>query len=188
MMKSTIKREIAVGNRYTPRVAVATLVLLFAVYFGLVASIWLALGGFLPLWLAGLINGVILYGTYTVVHEGVHDNIVTKKSAFRWINMSAAFLAALPLWLLVYPHRSSHILHHKNCNSEDDPDIYARGDFGVVTFWRIPLAILSQFNPLTQYRLCIEHRLTRWQRYFSYASFALYCRPGGGNYGYGLRL
>lgn len=173
MTRSSIRKEIEIGRRYAPELAVPTLVLLAAVYLGLVVSSYLAISGNLPMWVGALTNGIILYATYTVVHEGVHDNIVSKKSPLSWINMSAAFMAAIPLWLLIFPHRSSHIVHHRKCNSEDDPDIYARGSFGVVTFWKIPLAILSQFNPVEQYRLCIEHGLPRWQRYFSYASFVL---------------
>ncbi|MDH3218576.1 MAG: fatty acid desaturase [Gammaproteobacteria bacterium] len=174
MAHNTIKQEIEVGRRFSPVVAVPTLLLLAGVYLGLGLSTWLGLEDYIPLWLAGLANGIILYATYTVVHEGVHDNIVSRKSSFRWFNMTAAFLAALPLWLLIYPHRSSHIVHHRKCNSEADPDIYARGSFGVVALWRIPLAILGQFNPFEQYRLCAEHGLSPWQRYFSYASFALF--------------
>jgi fatty acid desaturase len=174
MTESTIKQEIEVANRHRPEIAVPTLLLLAGVYSGLVVSTYFALNGQLPMWLAALVNGIILYGTYTVVHEGVHNNIVSKKSKLRWLNMTAAYLAAVPLWILIYPHRSSHIIHHKKCNTDADPDIYARGSFGVVTFWKIPQAIVSQFNPLEQYRQCIKYRLTRTQRYFSMISFTLY--------------
>jgi len=174
MSEYSIRDEIDVANRHRPAVAVPTLLLLAGVYSGLAASSYFALSGQIPLWLAALVNGIIFYGTYTVVHEGVHDNIVGKKSRFRWVNMAAALLAAAPLWLLIYPHRASHMVHHRKCNTDDDPDIYARGPFGVVTFWRIPLAILGQFNPLEQYRQCKAYRLTPWQRYVSIVTFACY--------------
>lgn len=174
MTETTIKQEIAVANHHRPEVAVPTLLLLAGVYASLFASCYLALTGRLPMWLAAVLNGIILYGTYTVVHEGVHNNIVTRNSRFKWVNMAAAFLAAVPLWILIYPHRASHVVHHKRCNTEDDPDIYARGAFGVVAFWRIPLAILGQFNPLEQYRQCIDYGLTRGQRYFTLANYVFY--------------
>ena len=174
MTELTIKQEIEVANRHRPEFALPTLLLLASVYSGLAASTYFALNGQSPMWLAALVNGIILYGTYTVVHEGVHSNIVSKKSKWTWINMAAAFLAAMPLWLLIYPHRGSHIVHHKKCNTDADPDIYARGSFGIVTFWKIPLAILGQFNPLEQYRQCKKYGLTRSQRYFSMATFILY--------------
>jgi beta-carotene hydroxylase len=174
MTEPGIRQEIEVANRHRPGVAVPTLLLLAGVYSGLAVSCYFAVNGQFPMWLAAVINGIILYGTYTVVHEGVHNNIVNQKSRLRWINMGAAFMAAVPLWILIYPHRGSHIVHHKKCNTDADPDIYARGSFGVVTFWRIPLAILSQFNPIEQYRQCNEYGLTRSQRYFSILNFALY--------------
>ena len=174
MTETDIKTEIEAANRHRPEIALPTLFLLAGVYAGLAASTFFALNGHLPMWLAALVNGLILYGTYTVVHEGVHYNIVSKKSKLRWLNMTAAFLAAIPLWILIYPHRASHIVHHTRCNTDADPDIYARGSFGVVTFWKIPQAILGQFNPFAQYRQCIEYRLTRSQRYFSMLNYILY--------------
>ena len=192
MTHSTIKQEIAIGRRYRPTVAWPTLILLAAVYAGFIVATALVLNGQIATWLGAIINAIILYGTYTVVHEGVHDNIVSKRSAFRWVNMTAAFLAAMPLWILIYPHRSSHVLHHNRCNTDDDPDIYARGSFGVVTFWRIPLAILDQFNPLSQYRQCLEYRLPRGQRYWSMIHYLIYLSVVavivGAGYGFELLL
>jgi len=174
MTQSTVKQEIAIGRQYRALLAWPTLILLCAVYAGLFASTLLVLNEWMSMWLGAIINGIILYGTYTIVHEGVHDNIVSKKSTFRWVNMAVAFLAAIPLWILIYPHRSSHVVHHTKCNTDDDPDIYARGSFGVVTFWKIPLAILGQFNPVAQYRQCIEHQLSRRQRYLSIINYCFY--------------
>jgi len=174
MTESTIKQEIAIGRKHSPAVAWPSLILLVSVYGAFIASTALAINGFLPMWLGAVINTIILYGTYTIVHEGVHDNIVSKRSPFRWVNMTAAFLAAMPLWILVFPHRASHVVHHTKCNTDDDPDIYARGSFGVVTFWRIPLSILGQFNPIEQYRQCIQFRLTRRQRVWTVIHYLLY--------------
>lgn len=192
MTEFTIRQEIEVANRHRPEIAVPTLLLLVGVYAGLAASTFLALNGQLPMWLAALVNGIILYGTYTVVHEGVHNNIVPKKRQWKWINMTAALLAAIPLWLLIYPHRASHVVHHKQCNTEADPDIYARGSFGVVTFWKIPLAILGQLNPLEQYRQCNKYGLSRAQRNFSALTFILYMAIVlaliGSGYGYELLI
>ena len=174
MNQSTVKQEIALARRYRAVIAWPTLILLCGVYAGLLASTTLVLNGQMALWLGAVINGIILYGPYTVVHEAVHDNIVGNKSRFRWVNMTAGLLAAIPLWILVYPHRSSHRDHHTKCNTDEDPDIYARGSFGVVTFWKIPMAILGQMNPITQYRQCIQYRLSRQQRYLSILNYCFY--------------
>ncbi len=174
MMEQTIRQEMDVGRRYAPAVAWPTLFLLAAIYTGLTASIYLAMTDQVTLLAAAAINTVILYGTYTVVHEGVHDNIVPRSARFRWVNMTAAFLAAFPLWMLIYPHRKSHMMHHTRCNTEDDPDIYARGSFGVVALWRIPLSALGMFNPVSAYQSCIRFKVTEAQRWFSMATFAGY--------------
>jgi fatty acid desaturase len=174
MTARTIRQEMEVGRRHAPAVAWPTLLLLAGVCGGLAASTWLAMQAALPMWAAAIVNGVILYGTYTIVHEGVHDNIVPRNARSRWVNMAAAFLAAIPLWMLIHPHRKSHMVHHTRCNTEEDPDIYARGSFGVVTFWRIPLAALGHFNPLEQYRQCQRFKVTDGQRRFSMATYAAY--------------
>jgi len=76
--------------------------------------------------------------------------------------------------MLIFPHRKSHMVHHTKCNTEEDPDIYARGSFGVVTFWHLPLATLGMFNPLKAYESCIRFNVTDAQRWFSMATFAAY--------------
>lgn len=173
-MDSTVRQELEVGRRHAPAVAWPTLLLLVGVYVGLAISTYGALTGQIEMWVAAVINGVILYGTYTIVYEGVHDNVVPRNSTFRWVNMTAAFLGAIPLWMFIYPHRKSHMVHHTKCNTEEDPDIYSRGSFGVVTFWRIPLATLSHFNPIGLYRQCVQFNVTTGQRLFSMATFAAY--------------
>lgn len=171
-MSSTARQEMEVARRYMPAVAWRTLFLLAGIYAGLAASVYGYATGQIPLWAAALINTVILYGTYTVVHEGVHDNIIPRNYAFKWVNMTAAFLAAYPLLLLIYPHRKSHMLHHTACNTDEDPDIYSRGTFGVVTFWRIPLATLGQLSPIKAYKSCLHFKVTQGQKWFSLATYA----------------
>lgn len=59
----TIKRAIEVANRHRPEVAVPTLLLLAGVYSCLFAPTCLALTGRFPMWLAAVVNGIILFGT-----------------------------------------------------------------------------------------------------------------------------
>ena len=178
----------AIGRAHTPDVAWPTLWLLAGSYLSLTISTWLALSGLWPLWVSSILNGIVLYGTYTVVHEGIHDNIVQPGSGFRWVNMTAAFIGAIPLALLIYPHRKSHMVHHTKCNTDDDPDIYARGPFGVVTFWRIPVTVLRQFNPIEQYRECRRYGVTWRDTLFSMLTYAAYIAMVAGavaaGYGY----
>jgi fatty acid desaturase len=169
----TISQEIAIGRRYSPDIAWPTIRLAVGIYLGLTLSIWLAASGRLPYSVSALINTVILYGTYTVIHEAVHNNIV-RKARLRWLNELFGFAICIPLWMFFYPHKKSHLVHHAKCNTEEDPDIYARGPFGVVTFWRIPLAALSAFNPLATYRDCRRFKVSAAELGISMATFAAY--------------
>ncbi len=189
-MESTVRQEMEVGRRYAPDVAWQTLFLLAGIYVGLAASVYGVVADQLPLWAGALINGVILYGTYTVVHEGVHDNIIPRNHTFKWINMTAAFLAAFPLGMLIYPHRKSHMIHHTVCNTDDDPDVYCRGSALSVVFWHIPLSTLGILNPIGAYQSCITYKVTQGQKWFSVATYALYVALIAGiiHAGYGFEL
>ncbi len=171
---STIAREVEIGRRYSPDIAWPTIFLAVGVYVGLAASSWAALSGTLPYWACGLVNGVILYGSYTVIHEAVHNNIVPRNASLRWVNKFFGFAICIVLWMLFYPHKKSHIVHHTKCNTDADPDIYARGPFGVVTFWRIPLAALSHFNPFAQYRDCKRFNVPKGEQVITMVTFAAY--------------
>ncbi|MDH5355854.1 MAG: fatty acid desaturase [Gammaproteobacteria bacterium] len=171
---STIAQEMEVGRRHSPEIAWPTIRLAIIVYAALLVSTWAALSGALPYWVSALINAITLYGSYTVVHEAVHNNIVPRNERLRWLNRFFGFAVCILLWMFFYPHKRSHQVHHTRCNTEEDPDIYARGSFGVVTFWRIPLASLSAFNPLTLYRDCRQFRVPDNERRISMATFAAY--------------
>jgi fatty acid desaturase len=171
---STIAKELEVGRRHSPDIAWPTIRLAVGVYVALAVSIWAALGGRLPHGVCALINTVVLYGTYTVIHEAVHGNIAPRDPRLRWLNNFLGFAICIPLWMFFYPHKKSHIVHHTLCNKDEDPDIYARGAFGIVTFWRIPLASLSAFNPFALYRDCKRFKLSARERYISMATFAAY--------------
>jgi beta-carotene hydroxylase len=187
---STIAKEIEVGRRYSPEIAWPTIRLAIGVYVFLSASIWAALSGHLPYWASALINTVVLYGTYTVVHEAVHNNIVPRNPRLHWLNKFLGFAICIPLWMFFYPHRNSHIVHHMKCNTDEDPDIYARGPFGVVAFWRIPVVSLACFNPVALYRECQRFKVTARERYISMATYAAYAAIAVGLIaaGYGREL
>lgn len=172
---STIAQEVAVGRRYAPAIAWPTIRLAIGIWAAFGASSGAALSGVLPYWASGVLNTAILYGAYTVVHEAVHHNIVPRDARLRWLN-AALGQAICPLLFLNYQtHQRAHVVHHTQCNSEQDPDIYARGRFGAVAFWRIPLAALNQLNPLALARDCARYALAPRQRLAAYASYAAYC-------------
>lgn len=187
---STIAKEIEIGRRYSPDIAWPTIRLAIGVCGGMGLSIWAALSGALPYWASALVNTVILYSSYTVIHEAVHNNIVPRNASLRWLNQFFGFAVCILLWMCFYPHKHSHTVHHTKCNSDEDPDIYARGSFGTVAFWRIPLASLDHLSPLALYKDCQRFNVPTRERYISYATFAAYSVMAVGLFvlGYGYEL
>jgi beta-carotene hydroxylase len=171
---STIATEVEIGRRYSPDIAWPTIRLAIYVYAAFAASVYAALSGTVPYWASSVLNAIILYGSYTVIHEATHNNIVPRNPHLRWVNTFFGSALCPLLWLVYYPHKKSHMVHHAKCNSDEDPDIYARGSFGTVTFWRIPLAALGQLNPWNLYRDCQRFDMPAKERYISYATFAAY--------------
>ena len=57
-----------------------------------------------------------------------------------------------------------------------------------MTFWRIPLAILDQLNPVSQYRQCRSFGLPRWQRGISYVTWLLFAGLALGTVAAGFSL
>ena len=174
MNASTIRQEAEIGRRNTPDIAWPTLRLAFIVLAGFAASVYGVISGALPLLAGALINTVIFYSTYTVLHEALHGNIVRHAPKWRWVNKTVGMAIAAILWMFFEPHKKSHIAHHTKCNTDDDPDIYARGSFGVVSLWRIPLATLSNFNPVTLYQTCRQYHLTNRQLIACFVTFGIY--------------
>jgi beta-carotene hydroxylase len=171
---STIAVETKIGRLYSPEVAWPTIRLAVGVYAGLTVSVWLAVSGKVPYWVAGIINTVIIYGSYTVIHEAVHNNIVPRLPRWQWVNPFLGFAMCVPLWMFYFPHKKSHVAHHRKCNTDDDPDIYARGSFGVVTFWRIPLVVLSLLNPWVLLRECRQFNVPAHEKRIAIATYAAY--------------
>ena len=73
---------------------------------------------------AFLLCGVLVYASYTILHEAVHSNISGFGQPTRWFNEAlgygAGFIMAIPLTI----HRANHLAHHRKTNDpESDPDM-----------------------------------------------------------------
>ena len=143
--------------------------------FGLfTASTWATLAGVVPLWLGAIGNTIFFYALYTVVHEAVHSNISSRTKSLRWIDTVAGIIACVPLWLHFHQHKRQHMQHHAHTNEASDPDIYAKGSFPGWVFWRAPMALLSYFNPVRQYRECQRFNCTGKEYIYTALSFSAY--------------
>ena len=174
MNANTTALEVEAGRRNTPDIAWPTLRLAIGVFLALTASIYAVANELLPIGVGAVINTVILYSTYTVLHEAVHGNIVRGHPKWRWINKALGMAIAAILWMFFEPHKNSHMAHHRKCNTDEDPDIYARGSFGVVSFWRLPLATLNNLNPLALYKVCQQYNVSDRYRRNSFITYGFY--------------
>ncbi|TAM12817.1 MAG: hypothetical protein EPN72_12560 [Nevskiaceae bacterium] len=97
------------------------------------ASDALAVMRIIPLWVGGLVNCMIGYYAFTVVHDGIHFAICRNKRVNDWITQSAVVLAAPYLSLPAF--RWGHLKHHRYTNDpRDDPDYVLHG-----LWWSLPL-------------------------------------------------
>ncbi len=70
------------------------------------------------------INGLLVYASYTILHETVHTNVSGFGQPARWYNevlgYVSGFIMAIPLSI----HRITHLAHHRRTNDpEADPDM-----------------------------------------------------------------
>lgn len=172
--KSTIKLEMEVGRKQIPEFAWPTIALTFGLYAGFASIVVLALMGSLPYWAAILMNSIVIYAFYTVVHEAVHGNISSKKKGRRWVDVVVGTACCAPLWLIYDHHKKQHMVHHAHTNEDSDPDIYARGGFLGLIFVRLPIVLLSYFNPAALLRECRLFGCSKAETRRSLITFSIY--------------
>lgn len=169
---STLKQEVAIGQRHTPDFAWPTVALALGLFAAYGAVTYAAIAELLPLPAAILLNALFIYGFYTVVHEAVHHNISGRHRERRWVDRLLGTLCCFPLWQFMDHHKRSHQLHHAHANRDDDPDIYVRGGLAGWLFVRLPKALLSYFNPLQLYRECRRFRVPAPEIRLTFLTFA----------------
>jgi len=105
-------------------VAWPTIGLAIGVTAGYAGTIAAACTGRLSMAAAFGICGLLVYASYTILHEAVHSNISGFGQTPRWYNeafgMIAGFIMAVPLTI----HRAEHLAHHRHTNDRElDPDM-----------------------------------------------------------------
>jgi len=92
----------------------------------------LGASGRIPLWLGMLLNSVVGYLAFSVVHDSLHRAISTNTKLNDWIGQLALVLVAPYVSLKLF--RWGHILHHRFANGPRDPDRALHGPW-----WQLPL-------------------------------------------------
>lgn len=169
---STVAQELAAARRNTPDFGMPTIILTIMLFVAAIVATGAALQGSVSYWFAAIVNTVVLYAIYTPVHEAVHGNISLRKKHLRWLDTVVGFAACVPLWLFYYQHRKQHMVHHTHANEAEDPDLYAKGAFVSWIFLRLPMSLLSYFNPITLYRECKRFDVPKHLTAVTFATFA----------------
>lgn len=155
------QEEKRIALSLSPDVAWPTLALAVILPATLLTVIYLGLSGQWPLWACTPVLAVVSYAHYTLVHEAIHCNVVSKPKRLYWVNTVVGWIGALGLgtgWPVL---QCTHVLHHAHTNTERDPDIFVKGTFlQLIGKWVIavsmnlvPLALLKPFAPARYKRL-----------------------------------
>ncbi len=145
----------------SPDIAWPTLALAIVLPSTLLTVIYLGFSGRWPLWACTPLLAIISYAHYTLVHEAVHGNVVSKPRHLHWINTLVGWVGAVGLgagWPFL---RRTHVLHHAHTNTEHDPDIFVKGTLGqLIRKWAlaavvnlVPLVLLKFIAPARYQRL-----------------------------------
>ena len=116
----------AMGETAWPTIALGVGVLLA---YGAVMAAFVT--GFLPLWMAVLLIAVVIYASYTVVHEAVHGSIAGTNKNMKWVNEALGYACGQLIGAPLTAHRKEHFAHHNHTNHDGrDPDLkLASGGF-----------------------------------------------------------
>lgn len=147
-------------------VAWSTIAFGLAIGAGYALTFVAAARGELNLLAAFFISGLLVYASYTILHESVHGNISGFGQPTRWYNealgYASGFIMAIPLTV----HRAAHLAHHRHTNDpETDPDmVYAiQGSPSPFSLFMASLrAIVKQYTFFLGPGLARTHRRDRW--------------------------
>jgi fatty acid desaturase len=85
----------------------------------------LGVTGRIPLWVGMLVNSVVGYVAFSVVHDSIHRAVSTNTKLNDWIGQLALLLVAPYVSLKLF--RWGHVLHHRFANGPLDPDRVLHG-------------------------------------------------------------
>ncbi len=163
------ERRIAV--ELSPALAWPTLFLAVALPTTLITVIALGFTGALPLWACMPILVIVSYAHYTLVHEAVHGNVVSKPKGAAWINTLVGWIGALGMGMGWPALQRTHVLHHSHTNTERDPDISVKGTFvQLIRKWVVALPM--SFIPMVTLRFVNAERYKRLGTILSPAEIA----------------
>lgn len=123
-LKNLEKQANMVARQYMGHVAWPTILLGLAVPTVYFATLALTAMNMISVGLAFPIIAVLVYLSYSVVHDSVHGSLNGKNTKLKWLNEGLGQLNSQVTWLGYSIHRKEHFAHHRNTNiAGQDPDL-----------------------------------------------------------------
>ena len=153
--------EKRLAREFSPSVAWPTLALALMLPTTFAAIVALGLTKTLSLWACTPILGLVSYAHYTLVHEAIHGNVVSKPRSLAWVNTMVGWIGALGMGIGWPFLQRTHVLHHSHTNTERDPDIVVKGTFAeLIMKWvrnlrtaLIPMFLIRYIDPAVYKRV-----------------------------------
>lgn len=141
-----VGRDVIAGVRALEvRLAWPTIVLGLAVFAGWIATLVAAATGALPLWAAFCINALLVYLSYTPLHDGAHGSIA--RGRHEWLNRAIGLLPAFMALHNFSLHRVTHLSHHRHLNDPElDADHWVAGQRWWSVLARCSTVFLSHYR------------------------------------------
>jgi fatty acid desaturase len=118
--------------REAPAVAIPTVTLFVFVMTGITATWYFALMGDLPMWAGAIINGLLTYGLFSVIHDASHHSLSSNKRFNETLGSIGLFFLFpyAPMVALRWVHNQ----HHIYANGPMDPDRFEHES----PWWQVP--------------------------------------------------
>ncbi|MGY8995943.1 MAG: fatty acid desaturase family protein [Alphaproteobacteria bacterium] len=174
MVENTMKQEAEAARRHTPAFAWPTVVFTIALLAGMVVVTWLGAERTIPLWLAGVFNGLFIAAIYSPLHDASHNAILPRRKGWMWVNAAVGMASAAPIFMFHHHHKKSHIQHHVLASTDEDPDQYGFFGFWSALLVKVPVTILQYLNPLTLWRECHYFKMPRSEIILTMSLYCVY--------------
>jgi len=118
--------------REAPSLAVPTTLIFILSLSGIIAVWYYALNGVLPLWAGAIINGLLSYWMFSIIHDASHHSLSSNKFLNEAIGAVGLFFLFpyAPMVALRWVHNK----HHIHANGPMDPDVYEHD----AKWWQVP--------------------------------------------------
>ncbi len=154
-------QEKQIARDLSPAMAWPTLALAFVLPASFAVLAALGLARMLPLWVCTPALALVSYAHYTLVHEAIHGNVVSRPRHLGWVNTVVGWIGALGMGAGWPALQRTHVLHHAFTNTERDPDIAVKGTFvQLLLKWAVmvpmsllPMVLLRFISPARYERL-----------------------------------